>query len=402
MGRLIWGLSGLLLSSAALAAEYNMPVGVTEISREVYGLHMLIFYVCCAIGAAVFGVMIYSIFAHRKSVHPKPASFHENIKVEVAWTAAPFIILIAVAIPAAGTLIKMEDTSNADMTIKVTGYQWKWHYDYLNQDVSFFSSLAESSHKARQLNSGINPADVPHYLLDVDEPLVVPVDKKIRFLLTSNDVIHAWWVPDFATKKDAVPGYINEVWANIEEPGIYRGQCAELCGRDHGFMPIVVRAVPQDEYDRWLAERGGKAESTDSAADAAAEPAQAKAQPVANQEVAADSGQSDKQDDKAAEELSKADLMEQGEDVYKNYCTACHLADGSGMAAANFPALTGSEVANGPVDEHVKQVLNGAGAMAAFAYLKDREIAAVVTYERNALGNSAGDVVQPAHVAALR
>ncbi|MGJ8669580.1 MAG: cytochrome c oxidase subunit II [Oceanococcus sp.] len=386
MGRLIWGLSGLLLSSTALASEYNMPVGVTEISREVYGLHMLIFWVCCAIAAVVFGAMIYSIIAHRKSVHPKPADFHESIKVEIAWTVAPFVILIAMAIPAAGTLIKMEDTSDADMTIKITGYQWKWQYEYMEEGVSFFSSLDTRSNEARQLGSGINPADVPNYLLDVDEPLVLPVGKKIRLLLTSNDVIHAWWVPAFATKKDAVPGYINEMWTKIDEPGIYRGQCAELCGRDHGFMPVVVRAVSQQEYDRWIAERGGKSAQAMADAPQAIEVASAAPAVAAN----------------ASAELSKAVLMGEGEKVYKNYCSACHQADGSGMAAANFPALTGSAVANGPVDVHIDRVLKGAGAMAAFAYLKDREIAAVVTYERNALGNSAGDVVQPAQVAARR
>ncbi len=387
MGRLIWGLAGLLLTGPALASEYNMPVGVTEISREVHDLHMLIFYVCCAIGVVVFGAMIYSIIAHRKSVHPKPADFHESIKVEIAWTVVPFFILIAMAIPAAGTLIKMEDTSDADITIKITGYQWKWHYEYMGEGVDFFSNLDAKSNRARQLGSGINPADVPNYLLEVDEPLVLPIGKKIRLLLTANDVIHAWWVPDLATKKDAVPGYINEMWTRIDEPGIYRGQCAELCGRDHGFMPIVVRAVQPAVYEQWLAERGGKAQSADTPA--AAQPVEvASAAPAAAAEAPA--------------ELSKDTLMAEGEKVYRNYCAACHQPDGSGMAAANFPALTGSAVANGPVDGHIDMVLKGKNAMAAFAYLKDREIAAVVTYERNALGNAAGDVVQPAQVAARR
>ncbi len=386
MGRLIWGLTGLLLSHSALAAEYNMPVGVTEISREVHGLHMLIFGVCCAIGIVVFGVMIYSIFAHRKSVHPKPADFHESIKVEIAWTVAPFVILIAMAIPAAGTLIKMEDSSDSEITIKVTGYQWKWHYEYLNEGVSFFSSLHEDSNRARQLNSGINPADVPNYLLAVDNELVLPVGKRIRFLLTSNDVIHAWWMPAFAIKKDAVPGYINDLWTKIDEPGIYRGQCAELCGRDHGFMPIVVRAVQPEVYEQWIAKRGGKIAGAE---EAVAQAVVAAAAPVAV--VASELAT-----------LSKSELMAEGEKVYKNYCSACHQADGSGMAAANFPALTGSAVANGPVDTHIDRVLKGRNAMAAFAYLQDREIAAVVTYERNALGNAAGDLVQPADVAARR
>lgn len=391
MGRLIWGLTGLLLSSSALASNYNMPVGVTEISRDVHGLHMLIFGVCCAIGVVVFGVMIYSIIAHRKSVHPKPADFHESIKVEIAWTVAPFIILIAMAIPAAGTLIKMETSAPADITVKITGYQWKWHYEYLNEDVSFYSKLDEKSDHARQIGSGINPADVPNYLLDVDEPLVLPVGKRIRFLLTSNDVIHAWWIPEFAVKKDAVPGFINEMWTKIDEPGIYRGQCAELCGRDHGFMPIVVRAVQPDVYEQWIAERGGQAAPTD------AKPSQAETAVAAAVEVASAAAAP-----AADAKMSKAELMETGEKVYKNYCAACHQPDGSGMAAANFPALTGSAVANGPVDVHIDRVLKGKNAMAAFAYLNDRDIAAVVTYERNALGNAAGDLVQPADVAARR
>lgn len=389
MGRLIWGLAGLLLTGPALASEYNMPVGVTEISREVHDLHMLIFYVCCAIGVVVFGAMIYSIIAHRKSVHPKPADFHESIKVEIAWTVVPFFILIAMAIPAAGTLIKMEDTSDADITIKITGYQWKWHYEYMDEGVSFFSNLDAKSNVARQLDSGINPADVPNYLLEVDEPLVLPIGKKVRLLLTSNDVIHAWWVPQLATKKDAVPGYINQLWTKIEEPGIYRGQCAELCGRDHGFMPVVVRAVQPEEYERWIAERGGKiGGGSDTAQAAPVEVASAaESAPVASDEP---------------QELTRDQLMAEGEKVYKNYCSACHQADGSGMAAANFPPLTGSQVANGPVDAHIDMVLGGKNAMAAFAYLKDREIAAVVTYERNALGNAAGDLVQPAQIAARR
>lgn len=386
MGRLIWGLMGVLLAGSVRASEYNLPIGVTEISREVYDLHMLTFGICCAIAFVVFGAMIYSIVAHRKSVHPKPADFHESMKVEIAWTIIPFVILIAMAIPAAGTLIKMEDTSEADITIKITGYQWKWQYEYMNEGVSFFSSLGAKSNAARQLNSGINPADVPNYLLEVDNELVLPVGQKIRLLLTANDVIHAWWVPALATKKDAVPGYINEMWTRIDEPGIYRGQCAELCGRDHGFMPIVVRAVQPEVYAQWIAERGGKSATTAAVqpvqvASAAAAPAAAAAEPAV---------------------LSKDVLMAEGAKVYKNYCSACHQADGSGMAAANFPALTGGPITNGPVDAHIDQVLKGKNAMAGFAYLKDREIAAVVTYERNALGNAAGDLVQPAQVAARR
>ena len=388
MGRWIGGLMGGLLSTAVPASDYNLPVGVTEISREVYGLHMLIFGVCCAIGVVVFGAMIWSIIRHRRSVHPKPADFHESVKVEIAWTVAPFVTLIAMAIPAAGTLIKMEDTSESDLTVKITGYQWKWHYEYLDSGVEFFSSLDARSNAARQLGSGIDPKSVPNYLLDVDEPLVLPIGKKIRFLLTANDVIHAWWVPELSTKKDAVPGFINQMWTRIDEPGIYRGQCAELCGRDHGFMPIVVRAVQPEVFEQWLAERGGKSAVATDAPAVATELASASSRTVA--EAAAPAV------------LDKATLMEEGRTVYGNYCTACHQADGAGIPAANFPALTDSPVANGPVDTHIDRVLKGKGAMASFAYLSDRDLAAVITYERNALGNAAGDLVQPADVAARR
>lgn len=257
-GAVLAALSGFFCSSA-FASNYNLPIGVSETTRELYGLHMLIFWVCCAIAVLVFGAMIYSIFAHRRSVHPKPADFHESIKVEIAWTVVPFIILIALAIPAAGTLIKLDDTSGSDLTVKVTGYQWMWEYEYLDNNVSFFSKLDADSNRARQLNSGIDPYTVENYLLNVDNELVLPVGKKVRLLLTANDVIHSWWVPEISGKKDAVPGYINKMWVKIDEPGVYRGQCTELCGRDHGFMPIVVRAVPQDEFDAWMVSKGGNA-----------------------------------------------------------------------------------------------------------------------------------------------
>ena len=253
-------LAGLVASGAASAATYdpghwNMPVGVTEISRNVYDLHMLIFWVCVGIAVVVFGAMFYSVFAHRRSRHPKPADFHESTSIEIMWTIVPFAILILMAIPAAGTLIQMDDVRGAKLSIKVTGYQWKWHYEYLDEGVSLFSTLHADSNRARQLDSGIDPHSVPNYLLEVDNRLVVPTGIKIRFLITANDVIHAWWVPDLAVKKDAIPGYVNEMWAVIDEPGVYRGVCAELCGRDHGFMPVVVEVVPRAEFDAWLAAR---------------------------------------------------------------------------------------------------------------------------------------------------
>jgi len=241
---------------AALADwALNMPVGVTEVSKEVYGLHMLILGVCVAIAIVVFGVMIVSIFLHRKSRGVEPAQFYHSTKAEIIWTVIPIIILIAMAVPAAEGLIKVEDTRNADMTVKVTGYQWRWRYDYLDHDIGFYSTLDRESNQARRVNSGTDPFSVENYLLEVDHPLVVPVGAKVRLLLTAADVLHAWWVPDLAVKKDAIPGYINEAWFKADVPGIYRGQCAELCGRDHGFMPVVVHVLERDEYDAWLVEQ---------------------------------------------------------------------------------------------------------------------------------------------------
>ena len=248
------GTALVLGSSPAMAAwsDLNLRVGVTELSREIYGLHMLILWVCVAIAVAVFGVMIYSIATFRKSKGAVPATFDHNTKAEIIWTVIPVIILVAMAVPAARTLVKIEDTRGSELTVKVTGYQWKWQYEYVDQGVSFFSTLARTSDEARQLDSGIAPGSVENYLLEVDNPLVVPQGRKVRVLITANDVIHSWWVPDFGMKRDAIPGYINELWFRADEPGTYRGQCAELCGRDHGFMPVVVEVKPQAEYDAWL------------------------------------------------------------------------------------------------------------------------------------------------------
>ncbi|HWU67454.1 MAG TPA: cytochrome c oxidase subunit II [Stenotrophobium sp.] len=404
-------LGGLATMTAAHAeglsydgAKWNMPQGVSVISHEVYDMHMLAFYVCCAIGVLVFGVMFYSIFAHRRSKHPKPADFHESTTIEIIWTIIPFIILIGLAVPAAGTLIKMEDSSHSAMTVKVTGFQWKWHYEYAGQGVSFYSTLAADSNKARQLGSGIDPNTVPNYLVDVDHPLVLPIGEKIRFLITGNDVIHAWWVPDFAIKKDAIPGYVNEAWVNIQVPGTYRGVCAELCGRDHGFMPIVVKAVPKAEYEAWLTQEkaaeaagnsqadvpvpvAGAATATTATATAATEAAPAPATPAAPAAA-------------AGKDMSKADLIAAGAKVYAANCQACHQASGEGMPP-NFPALKGSKIATGPVAGHIEQILNGKKIMPPFRQLSDTDIAAVATYERNSWGNDAG-IVQPSQVAALR
>lgn len=367
---------GLLAALAAPMAAYadwevNMPVGVTDMSKEVYGLHMAAFWVCVVIGIVVFGAMIYSIMYHRKDKGVTPATFHESTTVEIIWTVIPVIILVALAIPAAQALVKIEDSSNADMTIKVTGYQWKWKYDYDEEGISFFSNLAEPSRKASALGSGIDPTTVDNYLLEVDNPVVIPVGKKVRFLFTANDVIHAWWVPELAVKKDAIPGFVNDMWAQVNTPGVYRGQCAELCGKDHGFMPITVIAKEEGEYKQWVTEQQ----------------AAAKAAAAANDK-----------------EWDMDGLMKQGKKVYDTSCAACHGVTGAGIPGA-FPAITGGALSTGDINAHIDIVMNGkAGtAMQAFAsQLSDADIAAVVTYERNGLGNSVGDMAQPADIKALR
>ncbi|MGI9245902.1 MAG: cytochrome c oxidase subunit II [Steroidobacteraceae bacterium] len=263
----VTGLSLLGASPAMAAWTLNLREGVTELSREIYHLHMLILWVCVAIAVAVFGVMIYSIATFRKSKGAVPADFDHNTKAEVIWTVIPVVILVAMAVPAARTLVKIEDTRGSELTVKVTGYQWKWQYDYVEHGVSYFSTLAAASNEARQLGSGVDVHQVDNYLLDVDNPLVVPVGKKVRVLITAADVIHNWWVPDFGMKRDAIPGYVNEIWFRADKAGTYRGQCAELCGRDHGFMPVVVKVVESAEFDAWLS--GQKAARQAAAAPAA-------------------------------------------------------------------------------------------------------------------------------------
>ena len=264
------GLLGLPLTAMA-DWGLNLTRGVTPYSNTVYNLHMLILTLCIVIGVVVFGVMFYSIFAFRKSVGAKAAQWHESTKVEILWTLVPFLILIGMAVPATHALIMMEDVSGADISIKVTGYQWKWHYQYLDSGINFFSTLASDSNMARQLNSGVDPKTVPNYLLEVDHHLVVPINKKIRFLTTAGDVIHSWWVPALGWKRDAIPGYINESWANIQTPGTYRGQCTELCGKDHGFMPIVVEALSEEDYAAWAAKMKAATQHADAGAAAPGE-----------------------------------------------------------------------------------------------------------------------------------
>lgn len=361
----------LIWSGMASANEWglNMTRGVTPISREVYDLHMLILWIVTIIGIGVFSVMFWSIFHHRKSKGVEPAKFHHNTTAEITWTIIPILILVGMAVPATKTLIKMEQTGDADITLKVTGYQWKWKYDYLEQDLSFFSSLDQASNEARQLKSGVDPKSVEHYLLNVDQPIVLPVNKKIRILTTANDVIHAWWVPDLGWKRDAIPGFINDNWTIIEKEGTYRGQCAELCGKDHAFMPIVLEAVSEEAFYAWI-------EDTKAAQAAAA----------------ADSDR----------EWSMDELMTRGQEVYQANCAACHMAGGQGIPGT-FPALDGSALVKGPAEGHIDIVLHGKNLMPAFAeQLTDADHAAVITFERNAWGNQAGDMVQPADIKAAR
>jgi cytochrome c oxidase subunit 2 len=366
------------LSAAALASPlavsfsvlgnsaYNMRPGVTNISQDVYDLHMTIFLICCVIGVVVFAAMFWAMLHHRKSKGVQPAQFHESTKVEILWTAIPFLILIGMAIPATKVLIAMEDTSKADLTIKITGSQWKWHYEYMGHGVDFYSVLSTPKAQIDDLE-----AKGEHYLLEVDKPLVIPTDKKVRFLMTSDDVIHSWWVPDFAVKKDANPGFINEAWTRVNEEGIYRGQCAELCGKDHGFMPVVVDARSPEAFESWL--DNAKKEKLEAQAASAA---------------------------LLDQTLSKDELMMVGEKVYMAYCAACHQPAGTGLPGV-FPALKGSPIVLGDVKDHIDIILHGKPGTAMQAFVKQlsiKEIAGVVTFKRNSWGNDLDQVIQPSQV----
>lgn len=363
----------LFCSSIAVATDgwkMNMYPGVTSISRDIYNLHVVAMYVCAGIGIVVFGVMIYSLIYHRKSRGHAAAEFHENLKLEIFWTIIPFIILVALAVPATQVLIRMDNVDNADLTIKVVGYQWKWQYQYLKEDVRFYSNLATSFDEIHN-----QAPKAEWYLLDVDRPLVVPIHKKIRFLVTSNDVIHSWWVPALGVKRDAIPGFMHEAWANIDKPGTYRGQCTELCGIYHGFMPIVVKAVPQEDYDLWI-----------------------KAQQEQQALLA-------KQQDTDHPNMTREALMELGKQKYLQHCTACHLATGLGMPPV-YPALKGSSIAVGhPISRQIELLLNGVPGSAMQAYedqLTDEELAGVITYVRNSWKNNTYDLIQPNDVRKVR
>lgn len=364
----ITSLLGFMLNGVVqAAAEMNMRPGVTETSIEAYDLHMLVVWVMVVISVFVFGAMIYSFIFHRKSKNPTPATFSHSTQVEFVWTIIPIIILIYLTIPAVKLLIKMEDASEPEMSIQVTGSQWKWHYKYLEHDIDFFSNLDRSL-----------KVDDPNYLLEVDNRLVIPAGTKVRFLVTAQDVIHSWWVPDLAVKKDAIPGFINETWTLVPETvagQTLRGQCTELCGKDHGFMPVVVDVLSKADFAKWTED---KAEERKVAAIAAAE-------------AAAQSWDMDK-------------LMALGKTTYESKCAACHQINGEGIPPA-FPGLKDSAIATGPVDGHMSIVVNGKQGTGMAAYgpqLTDAELAAVITYERNAWGNNTGDKVQPADIQAFK
>lgn len=366
--------AGLILMAFGLGtaqAEYtlNLMRGVTKVSNDIYDLHMLILWICVFIGIGVFGTMFYSIYHHRKSRGHKAEQFHENTAVEIAWTIIPTLILIGMAIPATKAMMELDNVQESEMSIKVTGHQWKWEYDYLDNGIHFFSSLDEASNKVRQVGSGIDPRSVPNYLLNVDKPLVIPTKKKIRFVFTSADVIHSWWVPDLGWKKDTNPGFINESWTSVDEPGTYRGQCTELCGKDHAFMPIVVIAMNEPEYNAWVEQQ--KAAAT------------------------AEAGSASKQ-------WTKEDLVAKGKAVYETSCASCHMPDGAGLPGT-FPALKASPVVTGDINAQVKLVSEGKGMMPAFGkVLSAVDFAAVITYTRNSLGNSVGDSIQPSAIQALQ
>lgn len=369
IARLI-GFLWLSLSGVARAEEtytlFNMPRGVTPISQQIFDLHMLIFWICVGIGVIVFGVLIFSLIRHRKSRGVKPAEFHEHPILEVVWAIIPFVILLAMAVPATMTIRQMNNADDADITIKITGYQWKWHYEYLDEGIRFFSNINTPFTQIY--------GDAPKnrwYLLEVDHPLVLPINKKVRFLVTSNDVIHSWWVPALGIKRDGIPGFINEAWARIEQPGTYRGQCAELCGVFHGFMPIVVIAMNDADYKAWMAKQK--------------EPI---VQPITPQAP-----------------LSFKDLMTRGEEGYNRFCSACHQQNGLGIPPV-YPALKASSLSVGrPISRHIDTVLVGVPGTTMQSYanqLSDQELAEIITYERNAWGNNTGDLVQPADVQAER
>jgi len=367
-------IAGLAVPGLALAegeARFGLQTPQTSVARQIYDLHSLLLGISIVLAVVVFGFMLYSIVRHRRSIGHEAKQFRGNTPVEIVWTIIPCLIVAGMAYPATRTVIEMKDTSAPDMTIKVTGYQWKWRYDYLGEQVSFYSDLSTSRAQIEnQMAKGKN------YLLEVDNPLVVPTGRKVRILVTANDVIHSWWVPAFGVKQDGIPGFVRDSWFRVDTPGIYRGQCAELCGKEHGFMPVVVEALPEEKYQTWLAEQKVKSQAATAAASSA-----------------------------AGKSFTLDELKAEGEKVYGHSCAACHQPNGQGLPGA-FPALARGPVTTGPIAGHVDIVMNGSKknpAMAAYkSQLSDLDLAAVITYERNAFGNSMGDMVQPRDILAAR
>jgi cytochrome c oxidase subunit 2 len=357
-------LSGVAGSAVAVQSKFNLAPPMTPIASEIYSLHNMMLIICTAIFVAVFSVMFYSIWKHRKSKGAVAANWHENTTVEIVWTVIPFIIVIVMALPATKTVVAMKDTSNAELTIKVTGSQWKWGYDYLRGEGEGISFLSQLTTPAAQIEG--REAKTPTYLLEVDNPLVVPVNKKVRVITTANDVIHAWWMPAFGVKQDAIPGFARDTWFRADQIGTFRGQCAELCGKDHAFMPIVVQVVSAEDYSKWVS---GK-----------------------KQQMAALADDPNKT-------WTRPELMARGEKVYQANCQVCHQASGQGVQGA-FPALAGSKVVASKGDQ-IALLLSGKNAMPSWKALSDVELAAVSTYTKNSWGNSAGDV-QPAEIKAAR
>jgi cytochrome c oxidase subunit 2 len=383
--------SALLLvpsSTLAIESKYNLAPPVTSVAENIYSLHTGVFWVCVVIALLVFGAMFWSIAFHRKSQGAKPANFHESTTVEIIWTVIPFIIVILMALPATKVVVAMKDTTNSELTVKATGYQWKWGYDYLKgegEGIGFVSTLATPREQIDGGNQAARLAN-PTYLIEVDNPLVVPVDTKVRIITTANDVIHAWMVPAFGVKQDAIPGFVRDTWFRAEKVGTYRGQCAELCGKDHAFMPIVVEVKSKEDYAKWVAEKKkelGLDKPVQTAAAAPAGPA-----PVSEEDM--------------NKTWSLEELKARGEKIYATNCVACHQATGKGLPNM-FPALDGSKVVQGPKSGQIDILLNGKNQMPAWKnQLNDLDIAAVITYTKNSWGNNLGTTVQPKEVAAAR
>lgn len=393
--RALVAFTAALSVSIASRADYAIDIlpPVTPISREIYDLHFGILWVCVAIFVVVFGAMFWSVFKHRRSAGAKAAQFHENTTIEVIWTIVPFIILIGMAYPATQTVLDMKDASNADISIKVTAYQWKWEYDYQQDGVRFLSNLSTPRDQIDERDGRKGAPKNEHYLLEVDNPMVVPVGKKVRLLITSNDVIHGWYVPQLGINQYGIPGFIKDAWFTIEKAGTYRGQCSQICGKEHAYMPIVVVAKSPGEYAAWVKET--KAAMPPPAT--AATPQQASATAQASATGAG----------RVVEDPNKkwtlGELKAKGEQAFAANCAACHQATGKGMPPA-FPPLDGAKIVTGPKSAQIAIVLKGkpGTAMASFAHLSDTDLAAVITHTRNSWGNKTGEAIQPAEIMAAR